>query len=65
VLAITTPWPEFARLGPADLQNRPLVVDCWRMLSPEAREYVPEYFILGKGWAASNLEAEGVAARAD
>jgi len=65
VLAITTPWPEFARLGPADLTNRPLVVDCWRMLSAEARECVPEYFILGKGWAASSFEPQGVAARAD
>ena len=65
VLAITTPWPEFARLGPADLKNRPLVVDCWRMLSPEARECVPEYFILGKGWAVSSLEPQGVAAQAD
>jgi len=63
VLAITTPWPEFARLTPADMQNGPsAVVDCWRMLSPEARECVAEYFTLGKGWGAKTRE---LAAQAD
>jgi UDPglucose 6-dehydrogenase len=63
VLAITTPWPEFARLTPADMTNGPTaVVDCWRMLSPEACECVAEYFTLGKGWSARTRE---LAARAD
>src|ERR1051326_4029073 len=52
VLTITTPWPEFARLGAEDVRNTVAVVDCWRMLSPEARECVAEYFVMGKGWSA-------------
>ena len=52
VLAITRPWPEFARLSADDLKDgRPAVVDCWRMLSPVARECVSEYFTVGMRWA--------------
>ena len=51
VLAITTPWPEFARPSADDLKDGRAVVDCWRMLSPVARECVSEYFTVGKGWA--------------
>jgi UDPglucose 6-dehydrogenase len=62
VLAITTPWPEFARITVDDIKNGPAaVVDCWRMLSAEARDCVPEYFTLGKGWA----NAPQMAAQAD
>ena len=65
VLAITTPWPEFARITMDDIRNGPVaVVDCWRMLSPEARECVPEYFTLGKGWSAG-AHARQLAAQAD
>jgi len=65
VLAITTPWPEFARITMDDIRNGPVaVVDCWRMLSPEARECVPEYFTLGKGWSAG-ANARQLAAQAD
>jgi UDPglucose 6-dehydrogenase len=65
VLAITTPWPEFARITVDDIKNGPVaVVDCWRMLSPEARECVPVYFTLGKGWAAGS-KAPQMAAQAD
>jgi UDPglucose 6-dehydrogenase len=62
VLAITTPWPEFARITVDDIKNGPAaVVDCWRMLSAEARDCVPAYFTLGKGWA----NAPQMAAQAD
>jgi UDPglucose 6-dehydrogenase len=65
VLAITTPWPEFARITMDDIRNGPVaVVDCWRVLSPEARECVPEYFTLGKGWSAG-ANARQLAAHAD
>jgi UDPglucose 6-dehydrogenase len=65
VLAITTPWPEFARISVDDMKNGPAaVVDGWRMLSPEARECVPEYFTLGKGWSAGT-NARQLAAQAD
>jgi len=68
VLAITTPWPEFARLTAADLAGGPsVVVDCWRMLSHEAHEHVLEYFTLGKGRAAAEegVETQEVAAKAE
>jgi UDPglucose 6-dehydrogenase len=68
VVAITTPWPEFARLTAADLKNGPsVVIDCWRMLSAEARDSVPEYFTLGKGSGAAEggVMAQEMAAKAD
>jgi UDPglucose 6-dehydrogenase len=51
VLAITTPWPEFANLTPADLKAgvRPAIVDCWRVLSRTAFEQVSQYMTLGFG----------------
>jgi UDPglucose 6-dehydrogenase len=66
VLAITTPWPEFARLTVDDIKAGPVtaVVDCWRVLSPEARDCVAEYFTLGKGWSAGKGVPQ-MAAQAD
>lgn len=62
VLAITTPWPEFGKLTASDFENGPeFVIDCWRMLSPEAREAVPEYFTLGKSRATQQLQSREVA----
>jgi UDPglucose 6-dehydrogenase len=62
VLTITTPWPEFGKLTPADLDNGPeFVIDCWRMLSAEAREAVSEYFTLGKSRASQQLQSSEVA----
>lgn len=62
VLAITTPWPEFGKLTAGDLENGPeFVIDCWRMLSTEAREAVPEYFTLGKSRATQQLQSREVA----
>ena len=65
VLAITTPWPEFARVRVGDIHSGLVaVVDCWRMLSAEARDCVPEYFVMGKGWSAGARTAQ-LAAQAD
>jgi UDPglucose 6-dehydrogenase len=64
VLAITTPWPEFARISAEDVRSTVAVVDCWRMLSPDARECVAEYFVMGKGWSAG-ARAPQMAAQAD
>ncbi len=52
VLAITTPWAEFHKLSAADLKNglsKPVVLDCWRVLSPAALEGSATYVTLGKG----------------
>lgn len=51
VLAITTEWAEFRELRPQNLKRggvRPTVVDCWRILDPEA--FVPQvdYISLGQ-----------------
>jgi hypothetical protein len=52
VLVLSTPWPEIARLGAADLArpgNPRTVIDCWRMLDrPEIRATV-DYVALGLG----------------
>ena len=62
VLAITTPWPEFAQLTAADFESGPeFVIDCWRMLTPEARDIVSEYFTLGKSRAAQQIQSREVA----
>ena len=52
VVAITTPWDEFRALSPKDLNysnGRPVLVDCWRILSPERFEGVADYVALGVG----------------
>jgi UDPglucose 6-dehydrogenase len=51
VLTITTPWPEFKNVTPADLKKgaKPAIVDCWRVLPREAFEGVSEYMTLGFG----------------
>jgi UDPglucose 6-dehydrogenase len=55
VLAITTPWPEFKNLSPADLKNgaKPVIVDCWRVLPRAAFEGASEYMTLGFGMTSS------------
>jgi UDPglucose 6-dehydrogenase len=56
VLVLSTPWPELARLGAAELARpgRPRVlIDCWRLLDrPEIRAAV-DYVALGLGPPAS------------
>jgi UDPglucose 6-dehydrogenase len=52
VVVITTPWPEFSEIQPADLARnpkRPVVLDCWRMLDGERFTEVADYVALGLG----------------
>jgi UDPglucose 6-dehydrogenase len=52
VLAIVTPWAEFARLSPGDLKTgagRPFVLDCWRLLRREQFEQTADIYSLGSG----------------
>ncbi|MFB3777028.1 MAG: UDP-glucose/GDP-mannose dehydrogenase family protein [Bryobacteraceae bacterium] len=52
VLVITTPWDQFRGLTAAHLlQSRPgaVVLDCWRILRPEAVEPAARYLSLGLG----------------
>lgn len=60
VVAITTPWPEFRSLTPDHFSHdarRPVVVDCWRILSPERFEGLVDYLRLGHGTARAGEEA--------
>src|SRR6185369_8684440 len=46
VLVITTAWPEFKNLTPADLKpgdRRPVIVDCWRVLPADLFTGMSEY----------------------
>jgi UDPglucose 6-dehydrogenase len=60
VLVITTPWPEFKNLAPADLKKgaKPAIVDCWRVLPRAAFEPVSEYMTLGYGMNSLVLSAK-------
>jgi UDPglucose 6-dehydrogenase len=61
VLVITTAWPEFKRLTPADLkpgERRPAIVDCWRVLPADLFANLAEYLRLGYGGADSSSEAD-------
>ncbi len=60
VLAITTPWPEFKNLLPADLKQggKPAIIDCWRVLPRMAFEGASEYMTLGFGMSALVLAAD-------
>jgi UDPglucose 6-dehydrogenase len=61
VLAITTAWPEFKRLTPADLkpgERRPAIVDCWRVLPADLFANLAEYLRLGYGGADSSTDAD-------
>lgn len=52
VLIITTPWPEFREIQPADLvrhSRRPVLIDCWRILDSERYSNVADYVGLGIG----------------
>jgi len=61
VLVITTAWPEFKTLTPADLKPgvRPAIVDCWRVLAAEVFASHCEYVRLGYG-AEENAEGASV-----
>jgi hypothetical protein len=51
VVVIATPWPEFAEL-PVDAlagdERRPVVIDCWGLLSDEAYGEVMDIVRLGR-----------------
>jgi UDPglucose 6-dehydrogenase len=52
VLVITTAWPEFKSLTPADLkpgERRPAIVDCWRVLPADLFANLSDYLRLGYG----------------
>ena len=56
VLVITTAWPEFKKLTPADLKpgdTRPAIIDCWRVLPADQFANLSEYLRLGYGGAAN------------
>ncbi|MBZ5580696.1 MAG: nucleotide sugar dehydrogenase [Acidobacteriia bacterium] len=68
VLAITTPWEEFRRVGAADLERpegRVAVVDCWRLLDKAAISAVADYTVLGLGAGKPPKHEEAVAAECD
>jgi UDPglucose 6-dehydrogenase len=49
---ITTAWPEFKKLTPADLKSgepRPAIIDCWRVLPANLFAGLTDYFRLGYG----------------
>lgn len=63
VLAITTPWAEFARLSAADLKTgsrKPFVLDCWRVLRRDQFEKTADFHSLGSG-AALRVKSEMIA----
>ena len=55
VVAITTAWPEFRSLSPEDLKvggHKPVVVDCWRVLSSARFGAAAEFVALGSAPAS-------------
>jgi UDPglucose 6-dehydrogenase len=59
VLVITTAWPEFKKLTPADLKSgerRPAIIDCWRILPAKLFADLTDYLRLGYGGLASGSE---------
>jgi UDPglucose 6-dehydrogenase len=61
VLVITTAWPEFKRLTPADLkpgERRPAIVDCWRILPADLFANLTDYLRLGYGGADTSADAD-------
>ena len=60
VLVITTPWPEYKKISPADFKSsegKPTVLDCWRMLPRQEFEAVANYLTLGLGPKSSRQPA--------
>ena len=58
VLVITTAWPEFKKLTPADLKSgerRPTIIDCWRVLPADLFADLTDYLRLGYGGAQNAL----------
>ncbi len=62
VTVITTPWPEFAELPLEALERegkRPVVIDCWRLLSQETYGDVADIVQLGRPLESSSLSVTG------
>jgi UDPglucose 6-dehydrogenase len=60
VIVIATAWEEFKNIDPSLLERdsrRRVVIDCWRVLSPDRIASVADHVVLGKG----ALTPEGVA----
>ena len=65
VLVITTAWPEFKRLTPADLKSgerRPAIIDCWRVLPADLFADLTDYVRLGYGGAETGTGGQSKAA---
>jgi UDPglucose 6-dehydrogenase len=61
VLAITTPWQQFAELTADLFQHRsakPTVLDCWRVIRSEAIHMAVNYLTLGRGSAGADAASE-------
>jgi UDPglucose 6-dehydrogenase len=50
VIAITTPWEEFKSIQPEQIAHNPrrVILDCWRILSPDRIAPVADYLTIGK-----------------
>lgn len=62
VTVIATPWPEFAELPLEAFEregNRPVVIDCWRLLSEETYGETVEIVRLGRSLETSSLSVAG------
>jgi UDPglucose 6-dehydrogenase len=53
VVVIATPWPEFAQL-PLDVNDRPIVIDCWGVLNHERYAESTNIIRLGRPLAQSS-----------
>ena len=52
VVVIATAWQEFASIDPSVLErvrDRRVIIDCWRILTPEQIQRVATYVALGEG----------------
>ncbi len=68
VIAITTPWDAFRSLSSQDLKNglqKPVILDCWRLLPSESFRGKAEILTLGSGSLAHRTSHATAAAEAD
>jgi len=62
VTVIATPWPEFAELPLEAFERegkRPVVIDCWRLLSEETYGEAVDLVQLGRSLETSSLSVAG------
>jgi hypothetical protein len=56
-IVITTPWKEFSKLPHLlNVRQRPVVIDCWRILKPLELTATGDYIQLGIGKDDHELE---------